>query len=775
MTVPTLNSIAEFVTNGVTTNFPFFFKFLANEDLVVTYVNSLGAVTVLTLGTHYTVNGAGDEDGGSIVTTTAMAGPGQLVVSREMDAYQQTSLRNQGKFLAETHEDVFDRLTMLIQQGFSIFKRALVRPFGKPYYDAENRNISNLADPVEMQDATTKNWVSNHFAGLIDQVTGLINTATGILYDAGTLFDHLRFGVNRTVDTIAALRLLSGSRNQRAFVLGYYAKGDGGGGHYYMDAADITSADNKGSIIVAADGGRWKLVHSGTFRGEQFGMRGSGNAAYATSNTDGLLAAIRALRTNLKVVDKGDAAHTMVNCYTSGKITLGNGVFCINSGALNFTEDHGLIIEGNGSRGASGSNQGNTVLLYKGTNSPYILRVEGNGARGFQMRGLDLCYDNGGFVGGVVDLLTTVGYKFEDVFFGSLLLTGGGTVTSAAWLIRVNEYEAGQFNKCVFHGAAIGVYFDDIAGGSTWLGAGLLFDNCWFYDFTDAHMRGNGAKVARSVALKNVGFNPINVSPTRCLNLTNMDGFTMETCLLESSSGVAPSVEWLRVLGSQGSIRDTTIGDHIKAGTLSGHLCLTSNNIGSPDGLTFLQGSISTDANRFDNCAIAVNLVSLVDTLHIDCRNDRFGVGVGISYRSADPSTLISGKISYAKSRDFSVNRFSNVNPQVEFVGEGTEVVSGGRSLTRADTGKTFFLNSGAVVTLPNPPLPGVTFNFIKTGSGTARVDAAVANQLYTGDGAAKTSLVATNTTDFGVSFSVRSFNATSWTCCARSAGWTST
>lgn len=227
MTVSTIGSVAEFATNGVTTDFPFYFKFLANEDLVVTYVNSAGTVFTLSYGTEYTVNGAGSESGGSVVTSFARP-TGQLIVSREMDAYQQTSLRNQGKFLAETHEDVFDKLTMLIQQGFSLLGRALLRPFGKNYYDAEGRNISNLADPLADQDAATKGWAGRYFGDLIDGATGLINTTTGILYDAGTLFDHLRFGVFRSVDTVAALRLLSGARNQRAFVLGYYAKGDGG-------------------------------------------------------------------------------------------------------------------------------------------------------------------------------------------------------------------------------------------------------------------------------------------------------------------------------------------------------------------------------------------------------------------------------------------------------------------------------------------------------------------------------------------------------------------
>ena len=182
MTVNTISSIAEFVTNGVTTNYPFYFKFLANEDLVVTYVAPDGGSSILILGTHYVVNGAGSDQGGSIVTTTALPGPGQLVVSREMDAFQQTSLRNQGKFLAETHEDVFDKLTMLIQQGFAIFKRALTRPFGREYFFAENRRIANLKDPVDAQDAATKKSVEAYVSSILETGQGPINNAANVVY-----------------------------------------------------------------------------------------------------------------------------------------------------------------------------------------------------------------------------------------------------------------------------------------------------------------------------------------------------------------------------------------------------------------------------------------------------------------------------------------------------------------------------------------------------------------------------------------------------------------
>ncbi|WP_289140823.1 hypothetical protein [uncultured Pseudomonas sp.] len=182
MTVNTISSIAEFDTNGVTTNFPFYFKFLANEDLVVTYVDPQGVSSTLTLGTHYTVNGAGNDQGGSIITISALAGPGQLIASREMDAFQLTSLRNQGKFLAETHEDVFDKLTMLIQQGFAKIGRALLRPFGKNYYDAEGRQIKNLGDPSLAQDAATKSFVQQEIADLLQIGSGSANNAANVLY-----------------------------------------------------------------------------------------------------------------------------------------------------------------------------------------------------------------------------------------------------------------------------------------------------------------------------------------------------------------------------------------------------------------------------------------------------------------------------------------------------------------------------------------------------------------------------------------------------------------
>jgi Pectate lyase superfamily protein len=78
------------------------------------------------------------------------------------------------------------------------------------------------------------------------------------------------------VQSIASLRLVSHIANQTVFVTGYYNSHDGGGGAYSYDPIDTTSADNGGTIIVATDGGRWKLNITTSISVKQFGAHGDG-------------------------------------------------------------------------------------------------------------------------------------------------------------------------------------------------------------------------------------------------------------------------------------------------------------------------------------------------------------------------------------------------------------------------------------------------------------------------------------------------------------------
>lgn len=107
--------------------------------------------------------------------------------------------------------------------------------------------------------------------------------ASLIGFDGTNLAAQLQARINRVVDSIAALRALSKATYTRAFVTGYYAPHDGGGGAYQYDSADTTTADNNGTVIVAADGGRWKLQQTTPISVKQFGAKGDGATDDTTS------------------------------------------------------------------------------------------------------------------------------------------------------------------------------------------------------------------------------------------------------------------------------------------------------------------------------------------------------------------------------------------------------------------------------------------------------------------------------------------------------------
>lgn len=101
--------------------------------------------------------------------------------------------------------------------------------------------------------------------------------------------------VNRYVfggATAPSIRSLDKTVYSRFRTLGYFTPGDGGAGDYYLDPLDTTSADNGGTVFVATDGGRWKLIVSDlTINLAQFGVDPTG----AVSASAALQAAVTAL------------------------------------------------------------------------------------------------------------------------------------------------------------------------------------------------------------------------------------------------------------------------------------------------------------------------------------------------------------------------------------------------------------------------------------------------------------------------------------------------
>ncbi|WP_206208729.1 hypothetical protein, partial [Vogesella mureinivorans] len=90
-------------------------------------------------------------------------------IERVLAIRQDTDLRNQGEFLAETHEDAFDRLTMIVQRlagylgmGQDGTLRTLLLGTGDVdgagAFRARGNRIRDLADPVDDSDAATRGW-----------------------------------------------------------------------------------------------------------------------------------------------------------------------------------------------------------------------------------------------------------------------------------------------------------------------------------------------------------------------------------------------------------------------------------------------------------------------------------------------------------------------------------------------------------------------------------------------------------------------------------------
>ena len=108
---------------------------------------------------------------------------------------------------------------------------------------------------------------------------------TDLRNDLATVGNSIIKGSQQTLNTIFEMASLSKTAPSKfAEVLGYYAPRDGGGGLYYLDGADTTSPGNGGSIIVATDGGRWKLVDKINVRPEQFGAKGDWDGSTGTDD-----------------------------------------------------------------------------------------------------------------------------------------------------------------------------------------------------------------------------------------------------------------------------------------------------------------------------------------------------------------------------------------------------------------------------------------------------------------------------------------------------------
>ncbi|MCJ8559377.1 phage tail fiber protein, partial [Klebsiella quasipneumoniae] len=244
MTVSTQVSRNEYTGNGATTQYDFTFRILDKSHLLVQTLDTSESIVTLTLGTDYTVTGVNRYNGGKVVLTSALPAGYKISIERSTPVTQEASIRNQGGFFPEIHEDALDKLTMLVQQAYGWWSGLSLR---KPswlanYYDALNNRIRNLRDPSQAQDAATKNYVDNSVAGsnshadnlfkrTLRAPEGSINQLTSVTGRRNSLlgFDSNGdpvpiFSMTDTADL--AIKLASHDKNLGATLVSLYGSGN---------------------------------------------------------------------------------------------------------------------------------------------------------------------------------------------------------------------------------------------------------------------------------------------------------------------------------------------------------------------------------------------------------------------------------------------------------------------------------------------------------------------------------------------------------------------
>lgn len=273
MTVGTTESVITAQGNGVTTTFSYPFEIPNAGDAVVIFTDTDGTQSTL-LSTQYTITGIGVSTGGTVtypLSGSPIATGTLLTIQRLLPLIQTTSIQNQGPTFAAIEAEL-DYQMMVDQQLQEEADRTIQLNVADQNPLPQLPPAAQRANQILGFDGNGNPIVAQPSSALVSSAMQPVVAAASVTAAAALM---------RVVIDMADLNALRANTitasTMFVMVANYAVAGDGGGGLYWHNASDTTSADNGGTIIVDAASQRWYLETWGKpVSILQFGAKGDG-------------------------------------------------------------------------------------------------------------------------------------------------------------------------------------------------------------------------------------------------------------------------------------------------------------------------------------------------------------------------------------------------------------------------------------------------------------------------------------------------------------------
>lgn len=240
----------QYTATAAQTIFAYPFEIFDEDDIAVEQNG-----TLLSKGTHYTVSGVGNDNGGNITLVTGATAGDTMTLYRNMVLERVTDYQQNGDFLAGEVNDDLDRLWAALQQNETTANIGI-----RPTINDSILNSSN----TELADPATRGGKALGFTstGLLDYISGTM--PVGTLRQYSTMAAAKADVANTTIGDILILAERQAGKN-------------GGGLWAVKDAATV--AENEYDVVTGDGTRSFDIIPQGEIRFDQLGIFDDGGAS----------------------------------------------------------------------------------------------------------------------------------------------------------------------------------------------------------------------------------------------------------------------------------------------------------------------------------------------------------------------------------------------------------------------------------------------------------------------------------------------------------------